>query len=108
MVECIINLDLVFGSLSDTTRRDILRRVSRRSLSISALADGYRMTFAATAKHVGLLEKAGLVSKRRQGKRQMVRIVPKTVEKVREHLGKYQELWEERFEALDEVLRSKK
>ena len=99
-------LDAIFGSLADPTRRDILLRVTQQPLSISELADPYDMSFAAVAKHVAVLETAHLVSKQRQGKQQLVVAVPATISIAKDQLDKYQQLWEDRFAALDAVLES--
>ncbi len=105
MVEC-EKLDVVFGSLADATRRDILKRVSVRSFTISELAKPYRKTlsFAGIAKHIGILEDAGLVVKKREGKYQIISIAPKTVHLAISHLEKYEKMWDDRFSALDELL----
>ena len=68
MVEQSIYLDNIFQALADNTRRDILKRVSKKPLSISELAEPYAMSFAAIAKHVAKLEAAKLVIKKREGK----------------------------------------
>ncbi|MEL6319860.1 MAG: metalloregulator ArsR/SmtB family transcription factor [Cyanobacteria bacterium J06626_14] len=104
MVECSANLDHVFKSLADATRRDILSRVSKKSLSISTLAESYEMSFAAIAKHVSVLEAAKLITKRREGKRQIISAVPKTIETALTHLEQYEKLWQERFDALENLL----
>ena len=57
-------VDDVFHALADATRRDILRRCAADELSVSRLADGYPMSFAAVQKHVAVLERAGLVTRR--------------------------------------------
>ena len=104
MVEQRANLDIVFKSLADATRRDILKRVSKESLSISALAAPYQMSFAAIAKHISVLEAAKLITKRRQGKQQIISVVPKTIETAVTHLEQYEELWRDRFDALEKLL----
>lgn len=104
MVEQSINLDYVFQALADQTRRDILKRVSETSLSISDLAQSYKMSFAAIAKHVVKLERANLVSKKREGKQQIISAVPSTVEAASTHLELYEKLWNERFDTLEELL----
>ena len=76
MVERTAQLDLVFGALSDVTRRDILRRVAKKELSVSEIASSYDLSFAAVAKHLVVLEKARLVTKRRQGKLQVAALAP--------------------------------
>lgn len=105
MVECSADLDRVFKSLADSTRRDILKRVSKESLSISALADPYEMSFAAIAKHVSVLEAANLITKRREGKQQIISVVPKTIETALTHLEQYEQLWKARFDALENLLK---
>ena len=60
--------DAWFHALADRTRRDILRRVLAGEHSVSALATSYDMSFAAVQKHVAVLERAGLLTKRRQGR----------------------------------------
>jgi DNA-binding transcriptional ArsR family regulator len=107
MVEQSINLDTVFQALADQTRRDILKRVSQAELSISKLAEPYKMSFAAIAKHVGVLERANLVAKRREGKQQIISVVPKTVAVATTHLELYEKMWNERFNALEVLLNEK-
>jgi DNA-binding transcriptional ArsR family regulator len=104
MVERTIALDSIFNSLADSTRRDILRRVAVAELSISEIAKPYKLTFGAISKHLLVLERAHLVSKRRRGKEQIVSIAPETIESVTLMLQEYQKLWETRFERLDVLL----
>lgn len=104
MVEYTINLDLVFGSLSDPTRRDILRRVSQKELSISDIARPYDLTLAAISKHLKILEKARLVIKRREGKQQFVQASPAALKNASDYLEYYRQLWEESFDALEDLL----
>lgn len=104
MVERSINLDTLFQALADQTRRDILQRVAEAELSISKLAEPYKMSFAAIAKHVSVLEAAKLVSKRREGKQQIISIVPKTMAVATTHLEQYERMWNARFNALEDLL----
>jgi DNA-binding transcriptional ArsR family regulator len=104
MVELSADLDKVFGALADATRRDILKRVSREEHTINELAEPYAMSFAAVAKHVSVLEKAGLVTKRRSGKEKFVHITPQAIQVAAEHLSEYEKLWSARFEALEKLL----
>lgn len=104
MVECNAPLDLVFHSFADATRRDILRRLSQAEQTISQLAKPYAMSLAAISKHVGVLERAGLVSKRRAGKEKLVRLVPATIQAAEAHLSEYEKIWAARFDALENLL----
>ena len=101
-------LDSVFHSLADPTRRDILSRVSVHECSVGELAQSYQISFAAVAKHIAVMETAQLVSKHRQGKLQVVRVVPETVKKAKKYIDAYERLWHDRFTALDALLSSKK
>ena len=62
------------------------------------------MSFAAIAKHVRVLEMARLVTKRREGREQIVCLKPKTIARASTHLQAYEKMWQARFEALDTVL----
>lgn len=99
------NLDLIFHSLADPTRRDILDRVARQSLSVGQIARDYNLTFAAVSKHLKVMEKAQLIIKQRRGKEQVVSAAPSTVKDAAEYLKRYEAMWNERFDALDEYLK---
>ncbi len=104
MVEYTLNLNTVFGSLADETRRDILKRVAKKQLSVGEIAQHYTLTFAAVSKHLKVLEQARLVIKQRRGKEQMVSIAPDTLAKAGDYLESYQQLWENRLDSLDKFL----
>jgi DNA-binding transcriptional ArsR family regulator len=97
-------VDRLFHALSDATRRDILRRCIREEPSVSRLADGYAMSFAAVQKHVAVLERAQLVSKHRRGREQIVRGEVGTVRAAARLLGNLEELWRSRIGRLEQVL----
>jgi DNA-binding transcriptional ArsR family regulator len=100
-------LDRLFRALADTTRRDIIARViTGEPASVSALAARYDMSFAAVQKHVAVLEEAGLVTKRSQGRERLVRGNPNQLARARETLSQLEQLWVERFGQLDAVLAS--
>jgi DNA-binding transcriptional ArsR family regulator len=105
MVEYTLSLDTIFSSLADPTRRDILKRVSRKSLTISEIAKHYHLTFAAVSKHLKVLEKAELVTKQRKGKEQMVHIAPQALVAAEDYLEQYRALWEDRFDRLETLLK---
>jgi DNA-binding transcriptional ArsR family regulator len=104
MVEQVYNLDSLFGSLSDTTRRDIIRRVSTQDLTISSIAKNYKFSFAAIAKHLNVLEKSGLVKKTRKGKEQIITIDPIALATANNYLDNYKNLWESRLDSLNDYL----
>jgi DNA-binding transcriptional ArsR family regulator len=96
--------DDVFHALADPTRRDILRRAGIDASSVSRLADGYPMSFAAVQKHVAVLERAGLVTKRRRGREQLVEAAPGTIAEARRTLEDLEEVWRGRVERMSELL----
>jgi DNA-binding transcriptional ArsR family regulator len=104
MVESNYALDLIFGALADATRRDILKRVSRQEQTIGELAQPYAMSLAAIAKHISVLEKAGLIAKHRSGKDKVVRIQPAAIEVAAAHISEYEKVWSDRFDALEKLL----
>jgi DNA-binding transcriptional ArsR family regulator len=108
MVECIMNLDEVFGSLADPTRRDILNRVAKRQLSISEIAASYDLTFAAVSKHLKVLERAKLVMKHRRGKQQFVQLAPSALKDANDYLKYYQSFMEANLDSLEQYLKEEK
>jgi DNA-binding transcriptional ArsR family regulator len=106
MVEQSYELDAIFRSLSDPTRRDILTRVSGRSMSVGEVARYYDFSFAGVAKHLGVLERAGLIRKTKRGREQMVALNPKALAAANSYLETYQRLWEDRLDSLDLFLQT--
>jgi DNA-binding transcriptional ArsR family regulator len=108
MVEYTYNLDSIFGSLSDPTRRDILRRISEHNMSVGQVAKHYAISFAGVAKHLDVLERAGLIRKTRKGKEQIVSIDPRALANANEYLESYRQIWEQRLDSLEKLLSDKK
>ncbi len=104
MHEQTLNLDIIFAGLADPTRRDILRRVAGGELSVTEIAQPYDLTLAAVSKHLKVLETAQLVIKRRQGKQQLVQASPQALRDAAEYLHNYEQLWNDRFDALEQYL----
>ena len=96
--------DLIFKALGDATRRDILGRVGEAELSVSALARLYPVSFAAIQKHVALLERAGLVSKERRGREQIIRAEADALRRAHTALDRLESLWRGRIERIDQIL----
>ena len=104
-MEQAINLDIIFGSLADPTRRDILRRVATQEMSVSQVAKPYDLSLAAISKHLKILEKAKLIMKSRRGKQHYVRLAPYAFRDAVEYLEWYRLSWEQRMDALEELLK---
>jgi len=96
--------DAVFHALSDRTRRDILRRVLAGEHSITTLAARYDMSFAAVQKHVAVLERAGLLTKRRHGREQLASGDVVTVRSVASMLDELEDVWRGRIARIDDLL----
>jgi DNA-binding transcriptional ArsR family regulator len=96
--------DAMFHALSDRTRRDILRRVLAGEQSISRLAASYPMSFAAVQKHVAVLERAGLVTKRRSGREQLAGGDVEAVRSVSSMLDELEAIWRGRIDRIDVLL----
>ena len=105
MVEYTYSLDVTFGALADPTRRDILSRLARQELSVGDIAKNYSLTFAAISKHLKVLEKARLITKRRRGKEQLVTLMPRAFDDINDYLESYNRLWGDRLNALEQYLK---
>ena len=97
-------VDHLFHALADATRRDILRRSVAGERSVSRLAQAYPMSFAAVQKHVAVLERAGLVTKERTGRRKVVRTNIEGLRLARGLLDQYEALWRGRVERMSELI----
>jgi DNA-binding transcriptional ArsR family regulator len=97
-------VDHLFHALADATRRDIVRRCSRGQPSVSRLAEAYPMSFAAVHKHVAVLERAGLVTKQRRGREQLVRADPDALQRARQALDALAAVWRGRVERMASLL----
>ena len=97
-------VDALFRALADPTRRDILRRCADGRSSVSGLADAYPMSFAAVQKHVAVMERAGLITKERRGREQLVRTDTEAVGRARQVLDELETTWRGRVERMSKLL----
>ncbi|CAN3129210.1 Transcriptional regulator, ArsR family [Mycobacterium sp. smrl_JER01] len=96
--------DALFHALADRTRRDIMRRVLAGEHSVSTLAAKYDMSFAAVQKHVAVLDKAGLITKRRNGREQLASGDVAAVRSVASMLTELEQIWRGRVSRIDELI----
>jgi DNA-binding transcriptional ArsR family regulator len=101
----VLDHDRIFGALGDATRRDIVRQAIDGDEGVAELAEHYPMSFAAVQKHVAILERAGLVTKHRMGRRKVVRTNLEGLRVARRLLDRYEELWRERVERIGQLLK---
>jgi DNA-binding transcriptional ArsR family regulator len=102
------DVDRVFSALADATRRDIVRRAIAGDEGVAELADHYPMSFAAVQKHVAVLERAGLVTKQRIGRRKLVRTRVAGLRATQRLLDRYEELWRGRIGRMADLITNTK
>jgi DNA-binding transcriptional ArsR family regulator len=98
------DIDRMFGALADHTRRDIVRRAINADEGVVELASHYSMSFAAVQKHIAILERAGMVTKERVGRRKVVRTDLERLLVVRHLLDEYEDLWRGRINRMAELI----
>lgn len=99
-----VRLDASFAALSDATRRGILEQLGQGDASITDLAEKFHMTLTGMKKHVGVLEQAGLVTTEKVGRVRTCKPGAWRLEEEAAWIENYRQLWETRFDALDDVV----
>src|SRR5262245_23505909 len=97
-------LDASFAALSDTTRRGVLEQLGRSDASITELAEKFQMTLTGMKKHVGVLERAGLVTTEKVGRVRTCKLGTRRLEEETAWLERHRQLWDSRFNELDKVV----
>jgi DNA-binding transcriptional ArsR family regulator len=97
-------LTAVFHALADPTRRGMLARLSQSESSISELAAPYAMSLVAASKHVRVLETAGLLTRRQEGRAQICRLQAQHLAEAMAWLQSYQAFWTTSLDQLAELL----
>jgi DNA-binding transcriptional ArsR family regulator len=98
------HLDASFAAISDATRRGVLEQLGRADASISDLAEKFHMTLTGMKKHVGVLERAGLVTTKKVGRVRTCRLGLRRLETEAAWIESYRQLWDTRFDELDTVI----
>lgn len=104
MVNSSISLDAVFGALADPTRRRIVERLSRRSLTVGEIASEFEITQPAISKHVRILEDSGLLQREIVGRVHYCSISPQAMDSVSKWIDKQRAYWNCTLDRLDAVL----
>ena len=99
-------MDLAITALAHPTRRAILERVMRQETRVTELAKPFAMSLNAVSKHIRILERAGLVSRRRVWREHLVSFKPEPLERVSAWIKKTRAFWSARLDALDELLKA--
>ena len=93
-----------FAALSDATRRGVLEQLSRADASITDLAERFHMTLTGMQKHVGVLERAGLVTTEKVGRVRTCKLGLRQLEEEAAWIERYRRRWDARFDELDQVV----
>lgn len=101
-------LDLVFGALSDATRRGMLAQLSEGEMNVSALSKPYPMSQPAISKHLRVLEQAGLIERAKRGRENIVRVKSEPAEQAAQWIDYYAQFWRRQFDAVDAYLKTAK
>jgi DNA-binding transcriptional ArsR family regulator len=97
-------LDASFAALSDATRRGVLEQLGRADASITDLAETFHMTLTGMRKHVGVLERAELVTTEKVGRVRSCTLGPRRLEEETAWIERYRQLWDSRFDELDKIV----
>lgn len=104
MVKSNAALDRTFGALADPYRRELLRRLATGPRTVGELAAPLPISLVAVSKHLTVLERAGLVSRTRQGRHRLCRLRPTPLREASQWLAAYREFWTDRLDALEHYL----
>ncbi len=97
-------LDLLFHALSDSTRRSILKDISKKEKTVSEIAKPFRMSLAAVSKHLKVLEVAHLIDRRKEGSFQIVKLNVEALMTAERWMSYYRKFWNDRLDVLQELL----
>lgn len=97
-------LDTTFQALADPTRRGMLASLALGEKSIGELGEPFRMTFAGAAKHVKVLESAGLVQRRKAGRKQICTLRAEPLAEAEQWLKQWEEFWSLRLDRLQAIV----
>ena len=98
------HLSVTFAALADPTRRAILARLATGECSVTELAEPFEMSMPAVSKHLRVLEKAGLIARRREAQWRPCRLEPGPLKDVADWAERYRSIWEQRFDRLEAYL----
>lgn len=108
MVKQMQPLDLVFGALSDPTRRGLLEQLAAGESNVGRLAERHDMSAPAISKHLKVLERAGLIRRAKRGREHRIRVDPRPIREARNWMATYAAYWERQFDAVQDYLDRKR
>lgn len=101
-------IDLIFQSLADPTRRDILHRIIQQELNVGDIASSYKISLPAVSKHLRVLEKADLVTQRKEGRDKFFTANPRALLEIQKYIEFYTKFWNERFNSVEKLLKERR
>lgn len=101
-------LDAAFHALADPTRRGMLANLALGEKSVGELGEPFRMTFAGASKHVRVLEAAGLIERRKAGRKQICSLNAQPLAEAQRWLGQWERFWTNRLDRLEALLEQEK
>lgn len=101
------NLNLIFGALSDPTRRKIVEKLSFDELMVTEIASDFDISLPAISKHLKVLEKAGIINRTKEGKIHKISVKKSSMNEAWDWIERYKALWENRFDSLEKYLSTK-
>ena len=104
MVKYRSRLDSVFSALSDPTRRAIIESIGGGELTVNEIAAPFRISLPAISRHLRVLERAGLIDTRKDGRTNRVRVRPKALDEASTWIAGYEQFWQRQFASLDQYL----
>ena len=99
-----LDLNQIFHSLSDPTRRKILEHLKEKSLTVSEIAKPYRVSLVAISKHLKVLERAKLIRRQKMGREYMIRLHPQPLRDAHRYIENYKKDWSRQLDALEKFL----
>lgn len=97
-------LNNIFHSLADPTRRKILERLKEKSLTVSEIAKPYRVSLVAISKHLKVLERSKLIRRQKMGREHMIRLHPQPLRDAHKYIENYKKDWSRQLDALEKFL----
>lgn len=98
----------VFQAIADPTRRDILCLIASEPLNLNSIAENFEMSRPAISQHIKVLDESGLIVIRQKGRQRFCHIRPQKIKEVDKWLEQFRQLWEDRFNQLDNILSTMK
>ena len=102
------SLDAVFGALADSSRRAILARLAEGPATVGELAEPLPMSLPAVSKHLKVMERAGLLTRNKEGRSHWLRLTPRVMDEAEEWMARTRAFWEARLDKLEKYLEGEK